>query len=360
MAFKVLNADFIQLYEVEAVESIIWTDRYLACGDFEIYAPATDEILDNINIGNYLFNTDSYDPINNTAELMIIESAEITTTFEDGAKVKFTGRNLKSILDRRIVWNRTTFVAGTSAYTVIKSLLNDNVIAPTQSARRIPELEFVEVSRTWPTLSEDFTPTGQDVLDAINQICEQYELGYRVYIDLNTLKFKFKMIVPIDRTYSQHVVPPVIFSPGLENLAKSNYVESSTTEKNVILVADEGDEEDRITVVGGDDTLSGLYRKETYASISNLEWAGDRTKYLSQMRQKGNEELLQMKYTQSFDGEADNGRGYIYGRDYTIGDIVELRNEFGFSGTARLVEMITSVNASGITLYPSFTSATVG
>ena len=345
MAFKILNSDLVAMYELEQFESLIWTDRYIDCGDFEIYTPASEEILNNIHIGDFLFSTDVYNSEAQTAELMIVETAEITTTFESGVKIKYTGRNLKSILDRRIVWDRTTFPAGTSTYTVIKQLITQNVTNPSISYRKIPEFRFIEVSGiTWPTLSEDFTPTGSILLDPINQVCKQYELGYETYIDFGTSTINFKMIVPTDRTYDQTKVPPVMFSPKLENLAKSNYMESSVTEKNVILVADEGDEEDRIIAIGGSTTASGLDRKEMYASISNLEWEGDRTKYISLMRQKGNEELLKNQYTEVFDGETDDGRGYIYGHDYKIGDIVELQNEFGFNGQARLTEMILSKN----------------
>lgn len=355
MAFKTLDSNLNVKYEIEQFESIIWTDRYLDCGDFEIYTSVNDEILSNIQIGDFVFNTDSYDPDTQTAELMIVETAEITTTFDNGVKIKFTGRNLKSIMDRRIVWDRTTFLAGSSTYEAIKTLVTSNITNPTMANRKINQVEFVdESSLKWPVFAEDYSPTGQTVLDAINQICSQYELGYKMYVDFNSSKFIFKMIIPVDRTYDQTAVPPILFSAKLENLLKTNYTESSRTEKNVILVADEGDEEDRITAIGGDDTLSGLERKEMYASISNLEWEGDRTKYLSLMRQKGDEELLNNQYSVVFDGETDNGRGYVYGVNYFIGDVVELQNEFGFGGKARLTEMISSISTSGFTLVPTF------
>ena len=44
---------------------------------------------------------------------------------------------------------------------------------------------------------------------------------------------------------------------------------------------------------------------------------------------------------------------YVYGRDYFMGDIIQIVNEYGIESQSRLVEVVTSLDESGYKTYPT-------
>lgn len=76
--------------------------------------------------------------------------------------------------------------------------------------------------------------------------------------------------------------------------------------------------------------------------------------YRALLIEKGGENLLEHTYTSAFEGEIDITRMYQYGKDFFNGDIVQLVNEYGNEGKARIVEMVMSVNEEGFSIHPTF------
>ena len=70
MDVTVLNSLFQPVYIVDTYESMIWTDRYYECGDFELYTKLSDDIQKYAIPGNYLRISDS-------EHIMLIESIHI-------------------------------------------------------------------------------------------------------------------------------------------------------------------------------------------------------------------------------------------------------------------------------------------
>ena len=99
MDVMILNTDLDAVSIVDTYESFIWTDRYYAYGDFELYEAMRDGLLDYIKQDYYLQSKES-------EHVMIVEKIQITSDTEDGNHVTVTGRSLESILDRRIVWGQ--------------------------------------------------------------------------------------------------------------------------------------------------------------------------------------------------------------------------------------------------------------
>jgi len=77
---------------------------------------------------------------------------------------------------------------------------------------------------------------------------------------------------------------------------------------------------------------------------------------LAEMQQKGREELAKTSITQSFEGEVEARLQFIYKRDFTIGDLVQVQNEYGQSGKARVSEIVFSEDTSGESMTPTFTA----
>lgn len=351
MELLVLDTEFKSSATLDVFESLIWTDRYFECGDFEIYTPAESEIMKMLPKGYYLYLKES-------EHIMIIEDVEIETDAEQGAHLKITGRSLESILDRRIIWGQT--VLSGSLQDGIKKLLNENAISPSDANRKIPNFSFKESSDVKiKALTLEAQYYGDNLYDAIVDICKNVGVGFKIV--LNGANLVFSLYMGTDRSYSQTENPYVVFSPGFDNLMNSNYIESTRTLKNVTLVAGEGEGSDRktTTVYFGASAASGMDRRELFTDASGIsQTVEDGTltdaEYISQLVQKGNEELSNNTETVSFEGEVDISATYTYDEDYFLGDVVQVGNEFGNEARCRITEFVRSQDETGNEYYPTF------
>lgn len=333
---------------LETFSSLIWTDRYFECGDFEIYMTATNDILNLIQQGYYAQITDS-------KRTMIVEEILIETDIECGNNLTIRGRSLESILDRRIVWTQT--ILDGNAQNAIKKILMENVIAPSDPDRIIPNFIFEESKDpiiTGVSVRAQFT--GDTVYDAVHSICEAAQIGFRVvYDDAN--RFVFSLFAGRDRSFAQLEYPYVVFSPSFENIISSNYLESQKAMKTIALVAGEGEGSERKTVtIGGKET--GLARRELFVDardVSSVTTDGTLSmeEYIFQMEQRGRSKLTENAYITSFEGEIEINKPFSYGTDFFIGDILQITNEYGISARVRLTELVISVGVDGKKTHPT-------
>lgn len=346
----ILDENFRAILLIDSFISFIWTERYIGTGDFELYARADINLLNTIKKEYYVYTPES-------DELMIVESIQIVTDLEEGPSMVFTGRSLESILDRRIIWTQTN-ISG-NLQNSIKKLLNDNVISPSVSDRKIPNFIFEESKDPAITsLTHDAQYTGDNLLEVLQQICENKHIGFKIHVDAN-YNFVFKLYSGVDRSYGQSENPYVIFSPVFENILNSNYVESDTTLKNVALVAGEGEGKARKTYTVG--SASGLKRRELFVDARDIQSTDSEgntmstSTYNAKLKTRGEEKLSECELTQTFEGEVDAmGRQFKYGVDFFIGDVVQFVNEFDMEAKVRVAEYIRSQDTSGYTTYPTF------
>ena len=54
MDLMILNNELDAIYVIDTYESFIWTDRYCAYGDFELYSPMREGILENLKLDYYI------------------------------------------------------------------------------------------------------------------------------------------------------------------------------------------------------------------------------------------------------------------------------------------------------------------
>ena len=95
MEFFVLDKSFKVVDIVDEFESVIWTERFSAYGDFEFYVRASIENIQRFPKGYYLFYPDS-------VSTMVIDQVKITSNLEDGDHLVVSGRSLESLLLRRV------------------------------------------------------------------------------------------------------------------------------------------------------------------------------------------------------------------------------------------------------------------
>ena len=171
----ILDQNATSLAVLDTFQSFIWTDRYRGYGDFEIYMPAETSALSYLKEGNYLVTKDS-------DRMMIIEDIQVDTDAENRNHLTVTGRSLESILCRRVIWGYK--VLNGNFQDAIRTLLNENVIAPSNSKRKIPNFVFRASTDTRITgLTVDTQFLGENLYDAILSLCEEKEIGFRVLPD---------------------------------------------------------------------------------------------------------------------------------------------------------------------------------
>jgi hypothetical protein len=348
MEFLVLDTNFNHITVVDNYESVIWTDRYDAYGDFELYFLMDLKLLEIFKIDYYLYNKDS-------EHCMIIEDLKIETDSEDGDHLIVTGRSLESILERRILWGQNIFNG--KLQTAIKKMLNDSIIEPSVADRKISNFIFIESTDTNITsLKIDNQYTGDNLYTVINGLCEENNLGFKVVLtDEN--KFAFTLYKGVNRSYSQNENPYVVFSPNFENLINTSYFTSKVDYKNVTLVAGEGEGAARKTATVG--SGAGLDRRELYTDArdvsSNVEGGTlSDDEYMALLEARGKKKLAECTASTSFEGEIEATRVFEYGKDVFMGDIVQIVNEYGIESSAYISELIFSNDDSGLSVYPTF------
>ncbi len=374
MEFMVLDSKFDAIAMIDTFTSAIWTVRYDQAGDFELYTPVRLDYLQNMVIGNYLWNR-------NSDRLMIIETVEIQADHEDGPQLYMSGRSLESILDRRIITSSEVFTGNLSE--IIGTILTREVM--TSGNRQIPGFIYTPSTDTRITsITTEFTARGENVYDIVCSLCQENKIGFKV-LPHGEGGFEFQLYKGVDHSYDQNAVPYVVFSPSFENLLNSNYIKSFKAYKNSVYAVgtyqkevtltnkykdDDGNwveettttyEETEVTAWGYSENSapSGLARREIFVDnggVNDGEQGGEASSWNAINKQKGLTELADYQTTTAFEGELEATRQYVYGEDFDIGDIVQVENEFGITGTVYISEIVWSQDVNGLTMTPTFTS----
>ena len=349
MELYVLDKNFESVYIIDTYESIIWTDRYCGYGDFEIYASATSELKNYAKADYYLWQKDS-------EHMMIIEETTIMSDASTGSHIKIVGRSLESLLDRRIVWGMTQING--SLQDGIAKIIRENFTSPSVANRKISNFIFEKSTDSRITslrVSKQYT--GDTVYDIIQELCDACGMGFKVTLNSSN-QFVLRLYMGTDRSYNQTTNPFVTFAPSFDNIINSNYFENKALLKNVALVAgeDEGDKR-RAEVVG---VSSGLDRRELFVDARDIQSEVDGepltdSQYIFLLKIRGVEKLQECPHVTSFEGEVDASIMFRYGVDFFMGDYVELANEYGQGGKARIDELVFSQDTNeGFKVVPTF------
>ena len=72
----------------------------------------------------------------------------------------------------------------------------------------------------------------------------------------------------------------------------------------------------------------------------------------------GDEKLAESVAAQSFEGQVEMTKMFEYGKDFFIGDIVQIANEYGMESRARISEIVTAIDTQGTVTYPTLSTVT--
>ena len=355
MQLRLLNENYIPLEVIDTYKSLIWTDRYDLCGEFEL-------CLDPLSVMAKTIRKDYYLELDNSEHHMIIEDFNTETDFDDGDLLIVKGRSLESILDRRVVWPQT--ICDGNFQNQMEKLINDAIISPSIADRRIPNFVFKrsnDPNITKLTFKGQFT--GDNLYTVVTEACRKAKCGFKILLTEDG-KFEFQLYYGIDRSYDQYERPVVAFTPGFENLRKSTYKENNSPFKSIAIVAGEGEGAARKSIaVQASESKSGLLRRELYVDArdisTNTESGTNLTdaQYNDLLKERGVRDLNENFYIRSFEGEAETNSTFILNKDFYMGDIVHIANQYGKEAKSRVSEIIFSHDKDKLTIVPTFSSA---
>lgn len=356
MDILVLNQNFEAIHLIDSYRSMIWTDRFNQAGDFELYTELSGETLKYAT-------KDCYLTIKDSDRTMIISNISIISDRELGNYINITGKSLESILDRRIVWGLKQL--NTDLQNGIKTLLNESIISPSNADRKIPNFIFETVTDAKiQNIKIEKQYTGDNIYEIIATLCAENDIGFKLVLNLEN-QFIFSLYSGVDRSYDQTDNPYVIFSPAYENLLNSNYYDSNADLKTVTLVAGEDSGSDRKYRTYSASSEKGINRRELFTDArdiqseyyddNNVQHTMTAAQYNAALDARGKEKLAEYTAITAFEGEVESQNSFVYKEDYNLGDIVQLENEYGFGGRARITEVVTSHDdSSGYSIYPTF------
>lgn len=149
--------------------------------------------------------------------------------------------------------------------------------------------------------------------------------------------------------------PFVIFSPNFDNIVNTDYLDTIEGMKNVTLVAGQDQGQNRKTITVG--SASHLSRRELFTDARDLrmeDYGGDASRYNEALKLRGYNNLVENSRIQSYEGQVEATRQFVFGEDFFMGDIVQMSNEYGINGAVRVIEWVMSESSGGFEVYPTF------
>lgn len=261
---------------VDTFETCIWTERLSAFGDFELNIFSTFAMRSLLTAGTRLAITESN-------RVMTIETVEDTLDSEGKTMLKITGRSLEALLLERI--NRHGLASGISGAkwrlvgtpaNIVRQIFD--TICRTNTAQPGDNIPFLVAGSLYPkstiTEPEDIITVYLEfgsVYESIKDICEAYSLGFRIVRNMDKSQLMFDVYSGNDHTTLQSILPPVVFSPELDNLTDVSELTSIDSYRNIAYVFSPV-ESTIVYVDGADANTSGFQRRVLLVDASDITY----------------------------------------------------------------------------------------
>ena len=387
MQVYILDKNYELTGELSEQEDIVFNKRFNDVGYCALKVAADADMLNLLKAGNYIFRYD--DDL-----LCKIETATIDTDVEQGDYLTVDAVDMNNILAGRIVRWEVSYSGTVAGF--IKQLIVENIINPAQAQRKIENFvfddsNFAELTETIDVAKDTAT---QDLLQLIITTCKTYNYGFRVSLNIETKTLVFRLIKGKNKA-TMESEEYVEFSPNFANIISSHYKEDESNYKNVVYVGYKSSNKDDenvylLSLFEGETEPQGEARREIYVDATNTSREikledlqvlyGELTKegntyyalidgvktavatfeittsdgvstekitandytYLKLIRIVGLNTLAERVKTQEFSGEVDTVDTYEYKKDYDLGDIVRVANEYGIEAPAQITEVTES------------------
>lgn len=315
------NINILGIFNV--YEAIVWDQKWNCPGSFQAQFLFTRENNELLQIENILYKTDASE-----AGIIMRKYLDIK---EDGHEyIKIEGFMASRYLNRRIIWNKMTMTG--TAEALMRKMVYEQVVNPTDPDRRIPHILLGEEhGYAGNTIEKQIT--YDNLTDALTDLSQQSELGYRLTLDLQDKVFYFDVLQGTNRTLGTE--DPCIFSRDFQNIYKQNYEDNSNNVRTVCLIGGKGEDEPRVLETVGEGT--GLSRYEMFYNAAGLSDKDlSESQYRQQLAQKGAEELAKYYRVKSFESSINASKAM----KYDIGDYVTCYDtSWGITLNAQITEV---------------------
>ena len=367
----VLDADRVPLGIIDTAESIIWERLYYGAGAVEIYAPATPDVIAWFKVGNYLYRGDS-------GETAIIEELRASYTNTGALMLTAAGRNVKSILDRRLIIN---YDAGTHSITptvfsgkveeAARALVSDNIISSSQAARNVSFIQLGTLAGYPDIITSSGGGAGvkqtsySNLLEYTDALLEQYKMSGRLTLDPHTGKLSYTVHRGADRSRGNtEGNAPVIFSQEFDNLISSDYDYNETNLKSTAYIGGSGEGTERF-FSAINTSLQGMDRREVFIDASSTsrtymsggtEQQYSDAQYAVMLRTAGMQKMVDYQAIETFNGVVDLATTeYRLYDDVDLGDVVTVEdNTLGVYINARIIKTTEVQDDAGYTVAVEF------
>lgn len=339
MELRVYDAEMNFLGVSENQKSLIWTRRYFESGEFQAVLPLTDENIRLYQMGRLV----SY---KGADEAGVIENVEMRENSTEHT-ITASGRFLTSYMDRRLIRPRLNFSGLTEV--AMRKILTDAV--------PLPRVELGELKGYTETIR--FQATYRNLLEYETKLAISAGIGFRFRPDFENGVIYFELYKGLDRTRHQSDRAFVEFSDKFDNLNEVFRRTNDQLYKNVGYVGGEGEGTERVFVTVGDDSLTGLERREVYIDARDLT-SDDLTQqeYYDVLRRRGEDKLAEDIFSDSFECITTVGGNYAYKKDYDLGDIVTVRKtNWNVSLDLRITELSEVYERGIATVTPTLGTA---
>lgn len=364
MDLYTLDSGFIKDKTIDAFETLIWTERYNAFGDAKLTIPVNSQFKNDLIEGKFLSIAES-------KEVMLID-----TVSDEGNVRTILAQSLVSIFLQRIFRNTwstarsdytTTGTAAAIAWVMVNAavgagglMATDNIVPGTGTGAYEVLAHLIQgTPATGPTVTVA-VPYG-NLYDAVKQVCDADSVGFTLYPDnivTGNYDLVFSVYDGLDRTSFQGVNAPVIFSSALDSLTDIKELRSIAGYKTAVYVWAKG--VTARTYIGaayaaGTTALTGFGRRTMMVDATDIN-AADYTATALQvvLNRRAKNELINNNYVRMTDGKiVPQNSAFVYGVDYKLGDIIELRAADNVGQKARIAEYIRTQDPNGETSYPS-------
>lgn len=337
--------------------SLVWSPKFRGKGTFEFWCSLDQSNIELIKAERLVWFGDNFSGV--------ILSFEEVIEDNGSKKLDVKGMLLNEYISRRIIWG-THVATKKNISVIIKDLVNNNCVSPTDKLRKI---KYLEIKQNAKEVGEviDYQKTGGNLLDELEGLCEasEYSIGFKTYLEPKSKKIIFEIITGQDRTRNNSQGNfPVVLSTDLKDILSSKYYYNCGDVKTTALVAGEDVGVNRKKVTSGDISSGGIYRKELYVDARDLKSVDEDTKeeiptdiYLSMLQERGLTKLSDYVIEENFETEirTTGKSNYNYGEDYFLGDKVTIEDKMlGISVDATILEVNESWEEKGYTLKISF------
>ncbi len=307
MECSIYNPSLTRIGFLSNFTSLVWGESYSGAGDFQLVTAKTAHSIPLLTVGNLV-------GIPTSDTLMLIQSTED----KDGELWAY-GCEAKCLLASR-VYAGTINVVG-KIETALRNAVTASRpydflgLAPLRglSAR-------IKSQRTYPT-----------IFDLSKIWCDTAGYGFRLIHDKAAHKLLYDVYAGVDRTN-------IKFAENYGNLSNLTRLISETSYKTIAYVGGGGEGADRVFVTAGDDTLTGLARREMYVDARDLQQEEGQTveEYRELLVNRGLEALEENSRNVeiSFDISSQD-----FGKTFFLGDrITCVLPEYGAAVNVRIAE----------------------